>query len=66
MGFQPFYGKGPHLLLAAGLHVAHGKITVNGIPKGLDNYVIFIVYTHFTNVAAGYIIKPGGPKAGDA
>jgi len=65
MGFWPFYGKGPHLLLGAGLHTACGKITVNSIPKGLDNYVIFTVYTRFTNVAAGHIIKPGGPKAGD-
>jgi len=46
MGFQPFYGKGSHLLLGAGLHAACGKITVNGILKRLDNYVIFIVYTH--------------------
>jgi len=65
MGFQPFNGKGPHLLLGAGLHAACDKIKVNGIPKGLDNYVIFIVHTHFRNVAAGYIIKPGEPKAGD-
>lgn len=65
MDFQPFYGKGPHLLLGAGLHTACGKITVNSIPKRLDNYAIFIVYTHFTNMAAGHIIKPGGPKAGD-
>lgn len=65
MGFQPFYGKGPHMLLGAGLHAASGKITVNSIPKRLYNYVIFIVYTHFTNVATGHIIRPGGRKAGD-
>jgi hypothetical protein len=64
MGFQPFYGKGPQLLLGAGLHNACGKITVNGTPKRLDNYIIFIVYTQFKNVVACYIIKPGGPQAG--
>jgi len=46
MGFQPSYGKGSHLLLGAGLHTACGKITVNSIPKRLDNYIIFIVYIH--------------------
>lgn len=65
MGSQPFYGKGPHLLLGAGLHAACGKITINSVSKHHDNYVIFTVYTHFTNVICGHIIKPGGPKAGD-
>ena len=44
-----FYGKGPHPLLWAGSQATRGKVTI-----------IFIVYTQFTNVAAGHITHPGG------
>jgi len=60
MVLQPFYGRGPHPLLWAGLRVARGKITMNGIPNHLNYCEIFIMHTKFRNVAAGRIIQPGG------
>jgi hypothetical protein len=38
MGLQPFYGKGPHLLLQAGLQAARGQMTISGTLNCL-NYV---------------------------
>jgi hypothetical protein len=43
MELDPFYGKGPHLLLWAGSQATSGKI-----PNRLKYYEIFIVYTQFT------------------
>lgn len=48
---QPFYRKGPHLLLWAGMPAARKKI----------NHCVFcIVYTWFANVANGPLTQPGG------
>ena len=44
MGVQPYYGKGPHVLLWAGSGAALGKITISGIHNCLNYCVIFIVY----------------------
>ena len=38
--------------MRAGSRVEHEQTAVNGIPKGLNYYVIFIVRTYFTNVVA--------------
>jgi hypothetical protein len=38
--------------------------TVGGIPNRL-NYVIFVLYTQYTNVTAGSTIQPGGTRVGD-
>jgi len=43
MGVQPFDGKGPCPLSWAGSQVTLGKITISGIPKYLNYFVIFIV-----------------------
>jgi len=59
MGLQPFYGKGQHLLLLAGLWTTCGKITVNGIPNHLNYCVIFMVYSQFK------MWQSGGPQVGD-
>jgi hypothetical protein len=40
-----------------------GKITLGGIPNRLYYYVIFVVYTQLTGVAAGGPIQPGGMYA---
>jgi hypothetical protein len=56
MGLQPFYGKGPHLLLLAGSWTTCGKITVNGIPNHLNYCVIFMVYSQFK------MWQSGGPQ----
>jgi hypothetical protein len=65
MGIQLLYGKGPLPLLRAGSRAARGNITISDIPN-LNYYVIFIVYIQFTNVSAGRIIQPGGPRVGDS
>jgi len=39
----------------------HGKITVSVIPNCLNYCEVFVVYTQFTNVAAGCVIQAGGP-----
>lgn len=44
MGIQPFYGKKWHPLLWAGSLAAHGKITINGVPKWLNYCVIYSIY----------------------
>jgi hypothetical protein len=52
-GVQTLYDKGPQPLFWAGLQAAHEKITVSGIPNGLDHWVNFMAHTYFTNVTAG-------------
>jgi hypothetical protein len=44
LGVEPFYGKGPHPLLWAGLRTALRKTTVSGMPKRLNYFVIFMAY----------------------
>jgi hypothetical protein len=66
MGLQPFYGKGPHLLVWAGSRAARGKITISGIYNCLNYCVTFMVYIQFTNVAAGCIIQYNGPGVRDS
>jgi len=61
---QPFYDNGPHPLLWAGPRAAREKIVISGTNKRLNCCVICIVYTQFTNVAAGRIIPPGRPQVG--
>jgi hypothetical protein len=51
--------------LWAGLWATRGNITVSGISNFLNYCVIFIVFTQFTNVSAGRIIQPGGPRVED-
>jgi hypothetical protein len=63
MGVQPLFGKGQHRLWAVSL-AARGKIII-GVPTCLKYCEIFIVCTEFINVAAGRIIRPGGPRVGD-
>ena len=65
MCVQTFYGLGPQSLLRTGLRAACGKITISDIPNCLKYCVIFKVYTQFTNVDAGRITQPGGPRDGD-
>jgi len=65
MGLQRFYAQGPHLLLWAGSQAARGKVTVSGMSNCPNNCVIFIVIAQLTNVVAGRIIQPGGPRFGD-
>ena len=62
---QPFHGKEPHRLQQAGSRAPHGEITVSGMTNSLNYFVIFIVDTQFTNMAAGRIIQAGGPRGGD-
>jgi hypothetical protein len=59
MDVQPFCGKGPQLLLCVGWKTAYGEITISGAPDYINNCVIFIVCTQFTNAAVGRIIQPG-------
>ena len=62
---QPFHGKEPHRLQQAGSRAPHGEITVSGMTNSLNYFVIFVVDTQFTNMAAGRIIQAGGPRGGD-
>jgi hypothetical protein len=48
-----------------GSRSALGPITMNGMLNRLNDCVIFIVHSQFTNVTAGRIIQPGGPRVGD-
>jgi hypothetical protein len=41
MGFQPLYGKGPHLLLQAGSRATHQQVAVSGISMHPNYGVIF-------------------------
>jgi hypothetical protein len=54
-----FYDKGPHPLLWAGSPAARRKVTVSGIPNCLNYFVIFILHTQFTNLAAGRMRAEG-------
>ena len=65
MGLQPFYDKGLLLLLWAVSWAVREKITLSGAPNHLNYCIIFIAYTQFTNMSAGRIIQPGGPRVGD-
>ena len=60
MGVQTFYGIGPHSCV---LVCMLKKKSV--VPNHLNRCVIFIVYTLFTNVAAGRIIQPSRPHVWD-
>ena len=65
MGLQTFYDEGSQPLLWARSRAARGKITVSGIsnrPIYCDNLSCI---QNFTNMAAGRIIKHGGPRIGD-
>ena len=62
---QPSYGKEPHRLEQAGSRVPRGKITVSDVPNCLNYFVIFVMHSQFTNMAAGRIIQAGGPRGGD-
>jgi hypothetical protein len=57
---QPFYGKGSHHLLWAGLEAVGEKMTISGIRNCLNYCEVFIMYTRITNVALDYIMQPGG------
>jgi hypothetical protein len=63
-----FMGKDHTLFLWAGLQAVGEKITLSGICNYCE---IFIMYTRITNVAADYVIQPGGlhaacgPQVGD-
>ena len=46
MGVQTFYGKGPHLLLWAGSHVAGTRIMLNGTPNLVYYCAIFYIYIY--------------------
>jgi len=65
MGVQTFNDNGPHLLLWAVSRAAGAKVTASGVPNRLIYCVIFILWTHFTNVAAGRVIQPGCLQFGD-
>jgi hypothetical protein len=54
-GSPTFCGKRPHPLMWAGFRAACGKVRVSGISTPHNYCVIFIVCTHFTNVAVGRI-----------
>jgi len=40
MGLQPFYGKGPHLLLWASSRAAHGKVTVSAASSSRQQTIL--------------------------
>ena len=61
---QPFYGKGPHRLLWAASRAELGSVAISYAPNCLNFGEIFILYTQFTNAAAGRVIQPGGPRFG--
>ena len=45
------------------VHLFEYSWTLSGVPKCLNYYEIFIVYTQFTNVVSGRILQLGGPHA---
>jgi hypothetical protein len=53
VGVEPFYGKGPHSLLWAGLRTAIRKTVVSGMPKRLNYFVISITYKRYKHLLAG-------------
>ena len=66
IGVHIFYGERPNLLLRSGSRATREKkITLSFIPNCINYSEIFIVYTQFTNVAAGRIIQRGEPRVVD-
>ena len=69
MDVQTFYNKGPHPLLLAGSRAARGK--KKWYTNSLNECVLFILFTYFTNVVADCIIQRGkmhgarGSRVGD-
>jgi hypothetical protein len=61
MNLQAVYGKGPLPLLWAGSRAA----TISGTLNLLNYCVSFVAYTQCTNVSAGRLIQPGGPRVWD-
>jgi hypothetical protein len=61
MGVQTFYGKRPQKLQSGGSQATSGKI-ISGLLNGLNDCVIFTVYTKFTNVAATHTIQLPGMR----
>jgi hypothetical protein len=53
MCLQPFYSKGPQLLLLAGSRAPHAKTTISGIPSCLNYCENFIAYTKVINEFSG-------------
>lgn len=64
MGRPAFHGKGPQTFSWSDSEVARGKITMSGIPNGLKYRSNLIMYTQFTNVAAGRMTRTGVPRVG--
>jgi hypothetical protein len=58
LGLQRFHGEGPHRLLLARLRTARGETIKCRIHNCLYDCEIFILYTQFTNVAAGRLMQP--------
>ena len=58
MGVPNFYDKEPHLLLWGGSRATREQITVSDLANRLHYCTILIVYTQFTNVAAGRELGP--------
>jgi hypothetical protein len=54
--------KGRPPLFWSGSCAARGKIIMKFMP--IKSCVICVVYTYFTNLAAGLQIQPGGPQFG--
>lgn len=61
MGLQTFCGAGPDPLSWAGSRAAGGQ--TNGIRNHLNYFVIFIVYTQFTDVARGRGMETYDPNS---
>lgn len=54
-GVQPFFDKGPHSLLWAGLCNACAYATINCIHKLLNHCVIFILHIKYADMNTGQI-----------
>jgi len=65
MGFQPFYGKGPHPLLWVDSRAARRKITVSGTLHYLNYCEIFAAYAQFTKCGRGPHNTTWGPRVED-
>lgn len=59
---QPFSPKGPQPLLWGGWWTVPVKFTVLGILNSPKRCVIFILYMQFTDLAAGGVTQPVGPR----
>jgi hypothetical protein len=55
----------PHPIILAVSRAAGGQITISGIPNCLICSDIFIMLAEFTNMAAGGMIRTGGPRVGN-